>query len=123
MTDDLPSDEQLVALLEAADVQSHLAVGASDTDGLAVQYRIEPGDRQWWWSTRKGSPSTGIGRLDDPDVVVTCDPATARGLLDGTLEVSRAFLLGRLRVDGELGLALPQAAAHRPAATPPGRRG
>ncbi len=50
------------------------------------------------------------------------DPATAKGLLEGTLEVSRAFLLGRLRVEGDLGTALPPAAAHRPPASP-GRRG
>ena len=122
MTDDLPSDEELVALLADVDVRRHLAAGASNTDGLAVQYRIEPGDRQWWWSTREGEPSTGVGRLDDADVIVTCDPATAKGLLEGTLEVSRAFLLGRLRVEGDLGTALPPAAAHRPPASP-GRRG
>ena len=123
MSVDLPSDDELTALLHSADVQRHLATGAVDTAGLAVQYRIEPGDREWWWSTRDGEPSTGIGRIDDADVVVTCDLATARGLLDGTLEVSRAFLLGRLKIDGELGAALPLAAAHRPAPTPPGRRG
>lgn len=122
MTDDLPSDEELVALLADVEVQRHLAAGASDTDGLAVQYRIEPGDRQWWWSTRDGEPSTGVGHLDDADVIVTCDPTTAKGLLEGTLEVSRAFLLGRLRVEGELGAALPPAAAHRPPVFP-GRQG
>lgn len=104
----------MVALLDDPDVRSHLTAGAAATDGLAVQYRIEPGEVAWWWSTRNGEPTTGVGRLDDADVVVTCDPKTARGLLDGTLEVSRAFLLGRLRVDGELGAALPSAAAHRP---------
>ena len=109
----LPSPEELVALLEAPDVQRHLAVGAADTDGLVVQYRIEPGEVAWWWSTRDGKPATGVGLLDDADVVVTCDPRTARGLLDGTLEVSRAFLLGRLRVEGELGPSLERAGAHR----------
>ena len=112
-----------MALLDSADVQRHLAAGAADTAGLAVQYRIEPGDRQWWWSTREGEPSTGVGQLEDADVVITCDPATARGLLDGSLEVSRAFLLGRLKVDGELGAALPRAAGHRPPPAPAGRQG
>lgn len=110
----LPSPEELLALLEAPDVQRHLAVGAADTSGLVVQYRIEPGEVAWWWSTREGMPSTGVGLIDGADVVVTCDPRTARGLLDGTLEVSRAFLLGRLRVEGELGSALERAGAHRP---------
>jgi len=90
---------------QLAEAIGHLAV--------TVQYRVEPDGAAWWWSSRGDSTATGVGSAEHPDVVVTCDGRTARRLLSGDLDVSRAFLLGQLRVEGDLGSVLPQVSGER----------
>lgn len=101
--------EQLLAspavTRQLAEAIGHLAV--------TVQYRVEPDGAAWWWSSRGDSTATGVGSAEHPDVVVTCDGRTARRLLSGDLDVSRAFLLGQLRVEGDLGSVLPQVSGER----------
>lgn len=115
------STSELTDLLDRADVRRHLAAGADGTTGLTVEYRVEPDGPSWWWSTRDATVATGIGPASDPDVVLVCSARTARQLIDGTVEVSRAFLLGELRAEGNLGAALDLASGHRAGAEPSSR--
>ena len=115
------STSELTDLLDRADVRRHLAAGADGTTGLTVEYRVEPDGPSWWWSTRDATVATGIGSSSDPDVVLVCSARTARQLIDGTVEVSRAFLLGELRAEGNLGAALDLASGHRAGAEPSSR--
>ncbi len=43
---------------------------------------------------------------DDTEVTMTADAETFKGLLDGDLDPTAAFMGGRLVVDGDMGLAM-----------------
>lgn len=43
---------------------------------------------------------------DEADVTLTADIHTFRGMLDGDVNPTAAFMTGRLRVDGDMGLAM-----------------
>lgn len=42
----------------------------------------------------------------DADCVMTADAATFRGILDGDVNPTMAFMSGRLKVEGDMGLAM-----------------
>jgi putative sterol carrier protein len=42
----------------------------------------------------------------DADCVLTADADTFRGILDGDVNPTAAFMSGRLKVDGDMGLAM-----------------
>jgi putative sterol carrier protein len=42
----------------------------------------------------------------DADCVLTSDVATFQGMLDGDVNPTSAFMSGRLKVDGDMGLAM-----------------
>ncbi|MBK5934396.1 SCP-2 sterol transfer family protein [Rhodovulum imhoffii] len=49
---------------------------------------------------------------DDPaDVTLTADTDTFRGMLDGDVNPTSAFMTGKLSVDGDMGLAMKLGAA------------
>ena len=54
--------------------------------------------------TTSGSLEMEIGHLDEPDVTVTLDYATAKTIfVDGTLEAGmKAFMDGKIRVQGDM---------------------
>ncbi|MEZ5382346.1 MAG: hypothetical protein R2754_11220 [Microthrixaceae bacterium] len=97
----LPTEAELTAVLSSAPLSAQLNGPLADTHAT-VQYRVEPDGPAWWWSTLEEHPTTGVGEVANADVEVTCDAAIARALLDGTLDVSKAVLLGQARVRGDL---------------------
>ena len=54
--------------------------------------------------TSSGTPEMETGHLENPDVTVTLDYATAKAIfVDGTLEAGmKAFMDGRVRVQGDM---------------------
>lgn len=48
---------------------------------------------------------------DDADVTLAADAETFRDMLDGDLNPTSAFMGGRLRIDGDMGLAMKLGAA------------
>jgi len=47
----------------------------------------------------------------DAEVTLTSDTDTFRGMLDGTVNPTMAFMSGRLKIDGSMGLAMQLGAA------------
>ena len=44
---------------------------------------------------------------DDAEVTLTADTDTFRSILDGDLNPTAAFMSGRLKIDGDMGAAMP----------------
>ena len=51
--------------------------------------------------------STGARASDEEaDLTVTADAETFQGMLDGTLDSTSAFMMGKITIDGDMGLAM-----------------
>ncbi len=87
----------------------HLGVnilGALPEDVVVVFHISGAGGGAWQVDTRPGRASIGPV-VDCPrDCEVWCSSDDFMGILLGTLNGRRAFLAGRLRVQGDVGLAL-----------------
>ncbi|MFB2532371.1 SCP2 sterol-binding domain-containing protein [Paracoccus sp. p4-l81] len=56
--------------------------------------------------------STGVRAGDEEaDVTMTADADTFKGILDGDINPTMAFMTGRLKIDGSMGLAMKLGAA------------
>ncbi|KEJ89305.1 SCP2 sterol-binding domain-containing protein [Sulfitobacter donghicola] len=48
---------------------------------------------------------------DDADVTLSADPDTFQGMMDGETNPTSAFMTGKLKVDGDMGMAMKLASA------------
>jgi len=78
-------------------------------DSFAVQQLVTggpEGDVSWTVRIGNGSFAVQAGVVEDPLVTFTQDYATAVEIHQGTLSAQAAFMTGRLRVSGNVGLLL-----------------
>ncbi|MEI7593609.1 MAG: SCP2 sterol-binding domain-containing protein [Actinomycetes bacterium] len=78
-------------------------------DAFAVQQLVTggpEGDVSWTVRIGNGSFAVQAGVVEDPLVTFTQDYATAVEIHQGTLSAQAAFMTGRLRVSGNVGLLL-----------------
>lgn len=68
---------------------------------LKYQFNFgEPQGGKWWIQIDDGMYTMGMGTIERPDVTFNCTGADWVKLSNGTLSGLRAFLTGRLRVNG-----------------------
>ncbi len=76
-------------------------------EGVAVIFHIQgAGGGSWQVDTQGGSLRIGPMQAGLRDCEVWCSEDDFMGILRGTVNARRAFLTGRLRVRGDVGLAL-----------------
>ena len=87
--------DMIVAAVEALDAKAK-ASGLSET----VKFKIEG----------EGAvviDGTGARASDEAaDLTVTADSETFQGILDGSLDSTSAFMMGKNTIDGDMGLAM-----------------
>ncbi len=87
--------DMIVAAVEALDAKAK-ASGLSET----VKFNIEG----------EGAvviDGTGARASDEEaDLTVTADAETFQGMMDGSLDSSSAFMMGKITIDGDMGLAM-----------------
>lgn len=94
------------------DYATHVAESLRRLDGdariagleLVVEQRIVDAGGVETWHVRfaDGAVSVGAGSATDAQLVITQDRTTAEGLRQGATNAHRAFLTGRLRIDGDI---------------------
>lgn len=64
------------------------------------------GGGEWNVSIARGQAHTGLGKAPMADVAITVSAEDFVALLHGTLNAQTAFLMGRIKLEGDLGLAM-----------------
>ena len=94
------------AALEAAANASPGFREAADALSLTIQQEIEDGDA-YALTFADGALEVRWGVVDDADVVFAQNRDTAERICRGDLNAQQAFVLGKLRVRGDLARLLP----------------
>ena len=98
------SDEWLREVGEAAAASDTLRAATAALE-LTVQHQVTEGpegDRTFHVVLDHGEARVAAGPASAPDVVFTHDYETAAAIADGTLSAQAAFMIGKLRVGGNL---------------------
>ncbi|MCY4177956.1 MAG: SCP2 sterol-binding domain-containing protein [Endozoicomonadaceae bacterium] len=53
-----------------------------------------------------GNNEIGDGSIDEPTVTLTTDKKTLEGVIDGSINGMQAFMMGKLKFSGNMGLAM-----------------
>jgi putative sterol carrier protein len=83
--------------------------GATADVALVIQQEVsnpDGPDDTWHVAIDHGSVRVAAGAAEHPDVVFRQDRATAVAVGRGELSAQTAFMIGKLRVDGNVGLLL-----------------
>ena len=88
---------------------------AASANGLAgpsarIQHEVtggSDGEVRYFWVLEDGVPVGGaVGSVEDPDVTITMGWADAVAVQRGTLDPNVAFMQGRLKVAGSMGVMM-----------------
>ena len=107
------SAEWIAELDQAASTNESLRAATADVT-LIVQQVVSGrsgGDVSWYVVVDHGKVRVQPGRADEPDVIFTQDEETARRIGRGELSAQAAFMLGKLRVGGNVALLVTHQAA------------
>ena len=102
------SPEWITALDEAARSDGALAAATADI-ALVIQQEVKgapDGDASWHVVVDHGKVRVLAGSSPAPDVVFTQDHTTALAIGRGELSAQTAFMIGKLRVGGDVGLLM-----------------
>lgn len=101
------SDEWIAAADAAARADVEL-VEASRGRRVVVGQEVTDGERRTRWHVvlDDGDVAVRPGPAPDPDVTFSQDRATAEAVAAGTLAARTAFVLGRIRVGGDVSVLL-----------------
>jgi putative sterol carrier protein len=96
--------EAVKAALNADDAFKKAATGKQ----AALQQVIstDNGDTRYWIRIDDGTIDMGVGDLDAPDATITQNFDTAVGLAKNHVSAVTAFMTGKIKIDGNMGLLL-----------------
>lgn len=110
------SSEWVAELDEAVQASDPLHEAMTDVD-LTIQQVVTNGstpddaDTAWHVVVSRGSVRVHPGRATDPSVTFTQDRATALAVGRGELSAQAAFMLGKLRLGGDVSLLMTHQSA------------
>jgi putative sterol carrier protein len=84
------------------------AFQADKARGVHASYQWElsgPHGGEWWLIVNNGTYKTGRGKIDNPNVTFAASDEDWVAMSNKTLEVSWAYLTGRLKIQGSHSLA------------------
>jgi len=84
-------------------------VNKDKIQGMNATYQFNvtgDGGGQWWVKFADGEVSSEQGLADSPNITLTIDDKNFEDLITGKLNGQTAFLTGKLKIQGDMTLAL-----------------
>jgi hypothetical protein len=89
-----------------------LAAGQPERPGLSARMQFvvtggPDGEVRYFWVLEDGQlRQSGLGEVDDPEVTLTTARADALDMAKGTLDPNVAFMQGKMKVAGSMGIMM-----------------
>ena len=89
------------------DIKTQMEQKMSMAAGLSAKILFDFGDDGQIYIDMSAQPlALQDEAADDPDVTLQCDADLFRGILSGSQDPNMAFMMGKLKVKGSMGLAM-----------------
>ncbi len=91
------------AWIRTLDARLSAAKQGSSPTPVTVQYLVETNDEtvEYYLTLDAGRDSATPGRAEQADVTFSMDEATALAVSSGELSTEEAFIMGRLKIEGD----------------------
>ncbi len=96
---------------EIAGIFPELVAHFNPQKAQGVEARIQfelSGDNggSWWLNINQGEVTTGEGRIDSPQMTIKAKADDYAAMAQGSLNPMQAFMSGRVKVQGDMGMAM-----------------
>jgi putative sterol carrier protein len=84
-------------------------VDPAKTAGMTAVYQFVingDGGGQWYAKIADGAVEIASGTAESPSITLTCEAADWQDIVSGKLNGQTAFLTGKLKIKGDMGLAM-----------------
>ncbi|MBI5091257.1 MAG: SCP2 sterol-binding domain-containing protein [Candidatus Hydrogenedentes bacterium] len=84
-------------------------VDPAKTTGMNAVYQFVingDGGGQWYAKIADGKMEVASGTAENPSITLTCEAADWQDIISGKLNGQTAFLTGKLKIKGDMGLAM-----------------
>jgi putative sterol carrier protein len=114
------SEGHLAAATDALNANDDFVGSIANID-MGIQFQVSDapeGDIDYYLTVGDGSAAMMLGKLENPDVVISSTHETALALFRGDLNTQMAFMTGKIKVAGNMAvLMMNQAVINKWAAT------
>ena len=107
------SEEWAAAVMEAANADQEFTIAASAANARIQQNITMNGGEpaHYWTIVEGGTIQLGVGDIENPDATITQSYETAVALARREANPVTAFMMGKIKVDGNMGMLMGLAGA------------
>ena len=106
------SEEWAAAVMEAVNSDDAFATAAGRAAARLQQVITKPdGEAHYWTVVKDGTIELGVGELESPDATITQSYDTAVALAKREANPVTAYMMGKIKVAGNMGLLMGLAGA------------